>query len=133
MPFKKSNALNLTTPYAMVYTLSEGELTYCFNINHFGAVFNINIKKEDTVMVEKLQAYLAELESQKAAVLVENHTAEIEAEVLAFKEALIKELELKRQETVAKIDSDIECINKIIARETAVVVDVVENLVDNVQ
>lgn len=83
-------------------------------------------------MVEKLKVYLAELMAKKDALINEDHTAEIEAEVVAYKETLIKGVEAKKAEAIAKVDSDIECITAIIARETAAeneAVEATENIV----
>lgn len=68
-------------------------------------------------MIEKLKAYRAELEAKKAAIESEDHTAEIEAKVVEYKATLEKEEAEKKSAIVAKILSDIECINNIIARE----------------
>lgn len=79
-------------------------------------------------MVEKLKAYRAELEAKKASIESEDHTAEIEAKVAEYKTTLEKEESERKAALIAKVISDIECINNIIAREestTEVTVDVV--------
>ena len=68
-------------------------------------------------MIEKLKAYRAELEAKKAAIESEDYTAEIEAKVEDYKATLEKEEAERKAAIVAKILSDIECINNIIARE----------------
>lgn len=78
-------------------------------------------------MVEKLKAYLAELFAKKDALIAEDHAAEIEAEVASYRETLVKNVEAKKAEAIAKVDSDIECITNIIARETETV-EPVENV-----
>ena len=93
-------------------------------IRHNGAVFNIKIlNKEVSEMVEKLQAYIDELMAKKNEILTKDHSAEIEAEVAAFREDLTKKIVAENEAAVAKIDSDIECINNIIAREYEVQVE----------
>lgn len=68
-------------------------------------------------MIEKLKAYRAELEAKKAAIESEDHTTEIEAKVVEYKATLEKEEAERKSAIIAKILSDIECINNIIARE----------------
>lgn len=68
-------------------------------------------------MIEKLKAYRAELEAKRAAIESEDHTTEIEAKVVEYKATLEKEEAERKSAIVAKILSDIECINNIIARE----------------
>ena len=89
------------------------------DITHSGAVVNINYNKEDTLMVEKLKAYLLELEAKKAAIVGKDFTEEINEKTAAFRDALLKETETKRAEDVAKVDSDIACIAGLIEREQA--------------
>ena len=106
---------------SFVYQLSDEEMRRYnpIDIKHIGAVYDISnlIKKEDTLMIEKLKAYRAELEAKKAAIESEDHTAEIEAKVEDYKATLEKEEAERKAAIVAKILSDIECINNIIARE----------------
>lgn len=68
-------------------------------------------------MIEKLKAYRAELEAKRAAIESEDHTTEIEAKVVEYKATLEKEEAERKSAIVAKILSDIECINNIITRE----------------
>ena len=70
-------------------------------------------------MVEKLKAYLLELEAKKAAIVGKDFTEEINEKTAAFRDALLKETETKRAEDVAKVDSDIACITGLIEREQA--------------
>lgn len=79
-------------------------------------------------MVEKLKAYRAELEAKKAE--VEASVIDVEAEVAAYRESLIAQAEAARKETVAKLASDIDCINGIIAREEAVANTPAETVVE---
>ena len=103
---------------AFVHQLSKEELQYYNDITHFGAVFNINIiKKEDTLMVEKLMVYRKELEDKKAGLIAADYSTEINEKVLAYRDALIKATEDTRANEIAKVDSDIACINTIIERE----------------
>ena len=110
-----------------VHQLSDEEIAQTnFGIEHIGAVVDIKIKKkEDTLMVEKLKAYLAELEAKKAAVEAEDNAAEIEAKTAEFKANLEKEYAEKKAAIVAKVNSDIECVNNIIVREEAIAETVV--------
>lgn len=66
-------------------------------------------------MVEKLKAYRAELEAKKA--MLENSAIDVEAEVAAYREKLITAAEAERAATIAKLISDMNCIDGIIARE----------------
>ena len=66
-------------------------------------------------MVEKLRAYRAELEAKKA--MLENSVIDVEAEVAAYREKLITAAEAERAATIAKLISDMNCIDGIIARE----------------
>ena len=118
-----------------VHQLSEEELKQreLHGITPLGAGFNINlIKKEDTLMVEKLTAYRAELEAKRFLLEGPIDTSEIEVEVAAYREKLIAEAEAKRAAEVTKLNSDIDCINGLIAREEAAAATVVETPVDNV-
>lgn len=115
----------LPTKFApFVYQLSDEEMKR-YNIpdiSHNGAVLDIkNSKKEVTLMVEKLKAYLAELEVKKAEIEAEDNSVEIEAKTAEFKANLEKEYAEKKAVSVAKVNSDIECITGIIAREEAIV------------
>lgn len=99
--------------------ISEADQT--LDIKHLGAVVNINIiKKEDTLMVEKLKAYRVELEAKKTDLYATNYIPEIEEDVKAYRESLIKASEEHRAKAIAKVDSDIECIDTLIAREEAI-------------
>jgi hypothetical protein len=81
-------------------------------------VCDINtIDKEDTLMVEKLRTYLAELVAKKEAVEADDKTAEIDAKTAEFRAELIKACENAKVELISKINSDISCIECIIARE----------------
>ena len=119
----------LPTNFApFVYQLSDEEMKRynTLDIKHIGAVLDIKFcEKEDTLMVEKLKAYLAELEAKKAGIEAEDNTAEIEARTADFKASLEKEYAEKKAAIVAKVISDIECVNNIIAREEAIAAETV--------
>ena len=110
-----------TQPVAeVIHHLNPTEIqATTLDITHSGAVFNINYNKEDTLMVEKLKAYLLELEAKKAAIVGKDFTEEINEKTAAFRDSLLKETEIKRAEDVAKVDSDIACITGLIEREQA--------------
>lgn len=77
-------------------------------------------------MIEKLNLYRAELEEKKAALL--NEAIDVEEEVAAFRRELEAKKQAKKDADIAKVDSDIECIDGIIARinkeaENAIVSD----------
>ena len=122
MFFRRRTAIIADPPVvASVHQLADEEIVQRdTDIVPVGAGFGIEIiNKEDALMVEKLKAYLAELETKKAELLATDFIPEIEAKVAAFKESLIKESEDNRAKDVAKVDSDIACINKIIENELA--------------
>ena len=66
-------------------------------------------------MVEKLRAYRAELEAKRTE-LVDSHI-NVEPEVEAYRQRLIADAEAKKAAEIAKVESDINCIDNIIARE----------------
>lgn len=102
-------------PFAHQLTEEESQ-RYNIDIEHIGAVIGIkSVKKEDTLMVEKLKAYRAELEAKKAETA--NTQINVEAEVEAYRNKLIAEAEAKKAAEIAKFESDINCIDNIIARE----------------
>lgn len=68
-------------------------------------------------MVEKLQAYLAELMQNAATVEARDDSVIIAEKVAGFKEVLEKEYAEAKATELAKINSDIDCINTLIARE----------------
>lgn len=68
-------------------------------------------------MVEKLRTYLAELVAKKEAVEADDKTAEIDARTAEFRAGLVKACENAKVELISKINSDISCIECIIARE----------------
>lgn len=97
------------------------------DITRTGTAFNIKIfNKEENSMIEKLNLYRAELEEKKAALL--NEAIDVEEEVAAFRRELEAKKQAKKDADIAKVDSDIECIDGIIARinkeaENAIVSD----------
>lgn len=75
-------------------------------------------------MVEKLEAYKAELEAKKAE--LNDAVIDVEAEVIAFREKRVAEETAKKAACIAKIDSDINCIEHLIECEKAKEVATVE-------
>lgn len=105
---------------AIIHQLTDEELQ-TYSINRFSAAFNIKlIKKEDIFMVEKLEAYKAELEAKKAA--LENVVINVEAEVAEFRAKREAEEKAKITADIAKVVSDIGCIDGLIEREKAAIV-----------
>ena len=107
---------------AIIRQLTDEEMqSFTSNgINRFSAAFNIKlIEKEDTFMVEKLEAYKAELEAKKAA--LENVVIDVEAEVAEFRAKREAEEKAKITADIAKVVSDIDCINGLIEREKAAI------------
>ena len=91
-------------------------------IRHYGAVLDINNEyKEDTIVVDKLRAYLEELKAAHAAILAEDNTAAIEAEVAEFKETVVAKYNADKTARLLKVESDINCIEELINRELATV------------
>ena len=100
------------------------------NIPHSGAVSDIqNIKKENKTMVDKLQAYLVELQIEANAVAAVDNTAEIEAKVAEFRATLEAEAIAAKQAKLAKIHSDMDCLQRLIERETAQPAEVTEPVI----
>ena len=113
---------------AIIHQLTDEELQ-TYGINRFSAAFNIKlIEKEDTFMVEKLEAYKAELEAKKAA--LENVVIDVEAEVAEFRAKREAEEKAKITADITKVASDIDCINNIIEREKAAVETTNETVVE---
>lgn len=104
---------------AFIHQLTESELQAMKPLNdikHNGAVLDIKIqKKEDTLMVEKLKAYRAELEAKKAEVV--NSVINVEDDVAEYRAKVTAEAEARKAAAIAKIENDINCIDGIIARE----------------
>lgn len=69
-------------------------------------------------MVEKLNLYLNELEAKRVEVANEDNTAIINAEIAEATDAILKRHAEEQAVRLAKIDSDIECVKSIIARES---------------
>ena len=68
-------------------------------------------------MLNNLREFRAELENDKATALAADFTTEIEAAVETYRKELIATKENERNAIVAKIDSDIDCVDRLIARE----------------
>ena len=77
-------------------------------------------------MVEKLRAYREELEAKKAEALAKDVTPLIDAEVAEFRARCEANAKAELDKLVTKIDSDIECIDRLIEREEAAAI-VIEN------
>ena len=117
-PFELFGALSAPTS-AIMHQLTDEELQ-TYDINRFSAAFNIKlIEKEDTFMVEKLEAYKTELEAKKAT--LENVVIDVEAEVAEFRAKREAEEKAKITADIAKVVSDIDCINVLIEREKAAI------------
>lgn len=123
MFFKRRHlAQVLTPPVVIEHHLTESESQrLSTDIPHYGAVLDINKNnyKEDTLMVEKLKAYLEELKVTKENVANESIIEKVEADVVAFRETATQKYELEKETKINKIDSDIECITRIIELEEA--------------
>ena len=104
---------------AFVHQLTESELQAMKPLNdikHNGAVLDIKIqKKEDTLMVEKLKAYRAELEAKKAEAV--NAVINVEDDVAEYRAKVTAEAEARKAAAIAKIENDINCIDNLITRE----------------
>lgn len=112
----------LTPPVVIEHHLTESESQrLSTDIPHYGAVLDINNNKnkEDTRMVEKLKAYLEELKVTRENVVNEPIVDKVEADVAAFRETATQKYELEKESKINKIDSDIECITRIIELEEA--------------
>lgn len=68
-------------------------------------------------MIEKLKEYRNAFEAKKAELLAMD--INIEPAVEEYRNKMIAEAEAKKNAEIAKIDSDIDCIDKIIASEEA--------------
>lgn len=69
-------------------------------------------------MVEKLEAYRAELEAKKATLLASGiDKAAIEASVELYREQLTAEATKVLNDEITTIESNISCINGLISRE----------------
>lgn len=72
-------------------------------------------------MVDKLRAYLEELKTAHAAILAEDNTVAIEAEVAEFKETVVAKYDADKTARLLKVESDINCIEELINRELTTV------------
>lgn len=68
-------------------------------------------------MIEKLKEYRNAFEAKKAELLA--MAINIEPAVEEYRNKMIVEAEAKKNAEISKIDSDIDCIDKIIASEEA--------------
>ena len=68
-------------------------------------------------MIDKLQTYLAELQANADAIAAEDHTAEIETAVANFKADLEDKYAQDKAARLAKVASDMDCLQNIITRE----------------
>lgn len=116
-----------------VYQLTQQEL-HRFDIEHYGAMFSIDLtKKENAIMIEKLQTYRAELVNLKAQKLNEDFSAEIEQKVSEYRAKLQTEYATQLEVLVAKIDNDIDCIDWLIKREHENTPDVITENTEFIQ
>ena len=104
---------------AFTRQLSEEEMQDCKTtvIKRDDATLNIYFNKEDTLMIEKLIAYRTELEEEIAKVQAQDNTAEIEAQVAEYRQGLINDDKAAKEALIAKLNSDVECLNRLIRRE----------------
>lgn len=123
MFFRRRHIPNVITPPVVIeHHLTESESQrLSTDIPHYGAVLDINnnINKEDTLMVEKLKAYLEELRVTKENVVNEPITEKVEAEVASFRETATQKYELEKENKIKKLESDIDCIARLIDLEEA--------------
>lgn len=70
-------------------------------------------------MIEKLKAYREELLNAKIETEQLDNTAAIDAKVAEYRAELVAEDAQKKAVTIAKINSDIDCIDYLISREEA--------------
>ena len=122
MFFKKYDPILGLSPVssAFVHQLTQDEMQRLHNgIICVSATYNIKLKfKEDTIMVEKLQAYRAELEVKKANLVANGiDTAAIEASVDLYRTQLTEEATKVLNEEITTIESNIRCIDGLISRE----------------
>lgn len=123
MCFKRKQSLEppIKNHSVIVCQLRTEELQESYkDITRFGAAYSIKFKeKEDTLMVEKLKAYRDELIAKIEEIKGTDHNAEIDAKVAEFRAKLVAEIEDAADKELAKLNSDVECINGLIAREEA--------------
>lgn len=117
---------------AFVYQLTPAEMQqYNYDILCDGATYNIKlINKEDVIMVEKLHLYLSELEAKRVEVLTSDDSEAINAEIAEATDAILKKYAVAKETTLAKIDSDIDCVMGIIARENAIIAEAVDTVTE---
>lgn len=117
---------------AFVYQLTPAEMQqYNYDILCDGAAYNIKlINKEDVIMVEKLHLYLSELEAKRAEVLTSDDSEAINAEIAEATDAILKRYAVAKEAALAKIDSDIDCVMGIIARENATAAEAVDDITE---
>ena len=65
-------------------------------------------------MVDKLQTYLVELQVSAEAIRTKDNSAEIEASVAEYRANLEREYEADKQRRLDKVNSDIDCLQRII-------------------
>ena len=82
--------------------------------------------KEDAIMIEKLQAYLAELIAAKETLVNTDYTDAIKAEVAVFEESVKARYEADREVKLNDINTNINYVESIIAREVTAANEAVE-------
>lgn len=81
-------------------------------------------------MIEKLHLYLNELEAKRVEVLNTDNTEAINAEINAYADEVIKRYANEKDAKLAKIDSDINCVKGIIARETEIAAETADTVTE---
>lgn len=81
-------------------------------------------------MVEKLKAYRDELLAEVEEIKNADHSAEIEAKTAEFRASLAAALEAEADRNILKLNSDIDCINRLIEKEEAAAVVEAETVPD---
>lgn len=103
------------SPVALTRQLLEQVRQSTENIPHSGAVSDIQkTYKENNKMVDKLQTYLVELQVSAEAIRTKDNSAEIEASVAEYRANLEREYEADKQRRLDKVNSDIDCLQRII-------------------
>ena len=114
---------------AFIHQLSKKELAmYDVNIT-LSMLHKLDLtkfNKEDAIMIEKLQAYLAELIAAKETLVNTDYTDAIKAEVAVFEESVKARYEADREVKLNDINTNINYVESIIAREVTAANEAVE-------
>lgn len=114
---------------AFIHQLSKKELAmYDVNItlSMLRKLDLTKFNKEDAIMIEKLQAYLAELITAKETLINADYTDAIKAEVAVFEESVKARYEADREVKLNDINTNINYVESIIAREVTAANEAVE-------